>query len=323
MKWTMLSFLIAICNISNGQSMMQINTGSNDNFTLYTFNYNGPDKPNMNEGFWTALKDGSEVCLNLTNSPKETRGNWQLMFCIPVDEFSSSDAGLLLERPTGSLHLRGRVENWEGMGKYTFQESAKFKNYLQSQISGELDDITMLKLFLGNMTKQYVSDLKSLGYNPTAKDLTKLAATGVDIPYIKSIRDEGYASMDLKMMSKFYIHKITPNYIRGISEAGYTSIEPNMLKKFKIHGVTAKFIQELNKIGLSELDPNMIKKYAIHDISPGFIKSILDLGIQDWKPKDFIKCKLHGINAERVKYAMEQNEESRNLAAYIKYLKHS
>ncbi len=314
---------IAMYAISFAQAKKDHKSSNQHHFQFSEFHWNGSSSPEMNKGFWTGVKDGNTICLNMTSSPKVKDFKWQFSVCLPTNEFTSNSSGVSLQREAGTLVLNGKISDWEGMGKFEFIRSNDFMAYLDKQGISDVDDRIMLKMFLGNVTKAYVSELASLGYNPTAKDLGKLASVGTDIDYIKSIREVGYRDMELNMMAKFYIHGVTPEYIKGLSQAGYSSVEPNMVKKFLIHDVTIKYINELNRMGLKNLDPNDIKKFAVHDVSTSFIKSILNLGIEDYRPKDFVKCKIHDIDANDLKKAIKQNDENLSLKDYIRYIKHS
>lgn len=311
-----------------------------------TFNH----RTEINKGIWFGTLEKDNVCIQLMDSKNRSNPSFMIGLCIPVEEFTlNSTEGFELNKPSGTITFQGRFPNDKGNGDFTFTKNSDFEAFLEKEgiSSGGDDRYNYFKLFLGDVSKEYVLGLKKHGYLPTLKQLGKLGIHDVDLEYINSIANTNYNGLELDMLLKFAIHDISMNYIKdlekagygdidanmvkkfaihnvsidyinGLSKAGYSNLDPNMIKNFAVHDITLDYIRGLSEVGFANLEPQMLKNFAVHDISPKYIKSIRDTGISDTDANSYKKAKIHGLTAGYIKRAQGNGHNSNILSDYIR-----
>lgn len=311
-----------------------------------TFNH----RTEIEEGIWFATLNNGKVCLQVMDAENRSHPSFMITLCIPEEEFTKiSNAGFELVRPAGTIQFQGQFPNNKGAGDFTFIKNSAFESFLKEEgILTSLDDRNYyFKLFLGDVSKEYVRGLKRYGYRPTLKQLGKLGIHNVDlayidalnttnykgleldmlvkfaihdisIDYIKDLEKVGYGDIDANMVKKFAIHDVDVDYIKGLADIGYRNLEPNMIKKFAVHDISIDYIKSLSEVGFSNLEPNMLKNFAIHDIGPNYIKSIQETGINAPDASTFKKAKIHGLTANYIKKAKARGHNSNELSDYIR-----
>lgn len=316
------------------------------NTSISTFNY----RAEINKGIWFATVEKESVCIQLMDAKNRSNPSFMIALCIPVKEFTLNNGeGFELNKPSGTIKFQGTFPNDKGNGDFTFLKNKDFETFLKKEgISANGDEHNnYFKLFLGDVSKEYVLELKKQGYQPTLKQLGKLgihdvdleyinsiATTnykgleldmlikfgihGISIDYIKDLEKAGYGDIDANMIKKFAIHDISVDYIQGLSELGYGNLDPNMIKNFAVHDITIEYIKGLSAVGFANLDPSMLKNFAVHDISPKYIKSIRATGMNNPDASAFKKAKIHGLTASYIKRAQANGHNSNELSDYIK-----
>lgn len=304
----------------------------------------------IDKGIWFGTIEEEKVCIQLMDSKNRSNPSFMISLCIPVEEFTLNSAeGFELNKPSGSIKFQGAFPNDKGNGDFTFVKNREFEAFLNKEgISTYNDDrYNYFKLFLGDVSKEYVHGLKRHGYKPTLKQLGRLGIHDVEIEYINSIANTnykgleldmllkfaihdisidyikdlekaGYGNIDANMVKKFAIHDVSIDYINGLTRAGYSNLDPNMIKNFAVHDITLDYIQGLSRVGFANLEPRMLKNFAVHDISPKYIKALQDTGISDVNPNSYKKAKIHGITARYIKSAQADGYNSNELSDYIK-----
>ncbi|MFS4492432.1 hypothetical protein [Maribacter sp. 2308TA10-17] len=311
-----------------------------------TFNH----RAEIDSGIWLGTIERETVCIQLMDSKNRSNPSFMISLCIPVEEFTlNTSGGFELNKPSGSIKFEGAFPNDKGYGDFTFVKNREFEAFLNKEgiISNGDDRYNYFKLFLGDVSKEYVLGLKRHGYKPTLKQLGKLGIHGVDLEYINSIANTnykglevdmlikfaihdisidyikdlekaGYGDIDANMIKKFAIHDVSVDYINGLTRAGYSNLDPNMIKNFAVHDITLDYIQGLSAVGFANLEPGMLKNFAVHDISPKYIKSLKDTGINDASPNSFKKAKIHGLTARYIKRTQADGHNSNELSDYIR-----
>lgn len=316
------------------------------NISMLIFNHNAE----INQGFWSGSIEEDAVCIQIIDSKNKTNPSFVIAFCLPKEEFTfNTSGGFELIRSAGTIKFQGTFPNDSANGDFTFVKNRDFKAFLEEEgIQFNDDNFNYyFKLFLGDITKDYVLGLKRHGYQPSLKQLGKLGIHRVDLDYINAISDTqyknlelellikfvihdvsisyikdlekaGYGEIDANMVKKFAIHDVSIAYINGLSELGYEHLDPNMIKNFAVHDISLKYIKGLSSVGFKNLDPKMLKNFAVHDISPNYIKSLRDTGIKITNPNTLKKAKMHGLTANYINKAMTRGHNSNELADYIK-----
>lgn len=339
------SLLFAFLFVFQG-SFGQQREKEDHNLSFSTMNHNAE----IEKGIWFATVEKEAVCIQLMDSSNSSNPSFMISLCIPEKEFTVNNAeGFELNKPSGTIKFQGAFPNDKGNGDFIFVKNRDFEAFLNKEgiISDGDDRNNYFKLFLGDVSKEYVLALKRHGYRPTLKQLGKLGIHDVSLEYINSIASTnykglelgmlikfvihdisidfikdlekaGYGDIEANMVKKFAIHDISIDYIKGLSEAGYGHLAPNMIKNFAVHNITLDYIQDLSAVGFANLDPGMLKNFAVHDISPKYIKSIRDTGIKDPDASAFKKAKIHGLTANYIKRAQSNGHNSNELSDYIR-----
>lgn len=327
-------------------SLSQKREKEENTISFSTFNHSSE----IDKGIWFATIEKETVCIQLMDSKNRSNPSFMISLCIPKNEFNvNNPEGFELNKPSGTIKFQGAFPKDKANGDFTFIKNRDFEAFLDKEgidLNGA-DSNSYFKLFLGDVSKEYVLGLKKHGYQPTLKQLGKLGIHDVDLDYINSIASTNYKGLELEMLLKFAIHDISIDYIKDLEKAGYGNIDANMVKKFAIHDVGVEYINGLSKLGYSNLDPNMIKnfavhditldyikglsavgfsnlepgmlkKFAVHDISPNYIKSIRETGIKDSDANTFKKAKIHGLSASYIKRAKANGHNSNELSDYIR-----
>lgn len=311
-----------------------------------TFNH----RSEIKKGIWFATLEKNKVCLQLMDAKNRSNPSFMIGLCIPEKEFTqNTTGGFELIKPSGTIRFQGQFPNDKGTGDFTFEKNEAFASFLEQEgiLTDGDDRYNYFKLFLGDVSKEYVLGIKRYGYQPTLKQLGKLGIHDVDlayinalnatnykgleldmlikfaihditIDYIKDLEKVGYGNLEANMLKKFAIHDINVDYIKGLADIGYSNLEPNMIKKFAVHDISLDYIKGLSEVGFADLEPNMLKNFAIHDISPKYIKSIRDTGIKDPDASAFKKAKIHGLTANYIKRAKAKGHDSNKLSDYVR-----
>ncbi len=275
----------------------------------------------INEGFWTATKEKSTVYIQLMNS-RTTQGSFFINFSVDESELTKNgSASFELNREVGKITFKGQFPVNESTGKFSFVQNNNFKTFLKGKVLTNVtkkEDYYFFKLFLGNVTKDYVSSVLKRGYKPTLKQLGKLAIHNVSLDYMDALEKTNYRNLELDMIVRFAIHNVSVNYLKELEQAGYGNIDAQMVKRFAIHGVDADYIKELSDAGYGNLEANMLKKFATHKISSRYIKSLLATNIHKPTANDIKKAKVHKISASFIQDAQNKGYDSQELAYYVK-----
>jgi len=338
----LLCAFLLVFQVSFGQKNVKEDYG----ISFSIFNH----RSEIDKGIWFGTIERETICIQLIDSRNRSNPSFMIGLCIPIEEFTVNNSkGFELNKPSGSIKFEGAFPNDKGNGDFTFVKNSDFEAFLHKEgiLSNGDDRYNYFKLFLGDVSKEYVLGLKKHGYQPTIKQLGKLGIHDVDLEYINSIANTnykgleldmllkfaihdisidyikdlekaGYGDIDANMVKKFAIHDVSVDYIKGLSDVGYGDLEPNMIKNFAVHDISIDYIRDLRNTGFENLEPNMVKKFAVHDISAKYIKSIRGTGVEDIDANTLKKAKIHGLTANYIKRAKANGHNSNELSDYIR-----
>ncbi len=340
------AFLFCMGQTVIAQKQLQQQTVTN-HINFSTFNH----KSDISTGYWFMTLENSMACIQLMDAKNRNTPSFNINFCVPKGDLKSGGdaSGFELVRESGSLRFTGGRLGSKESGDFTFSRNNDFENFLQKEgvQTDEGDRYYYFKLFLGDVTKAYVSGLKKEGYSPTLRELGKLGIHQVGLDYIKALsatqykglelqmvykfaihdvsiaylnelKAAGYGDLEAGMVKKFAIHNVGIDYINGLSKLGYRNLDPNMLKNFAVHGISLKYIEQLANAGYDNLEPSMLKKFAIHGVSADYIESLKKTGIANPDANTIKKAKIHGVKARDIERAMAQGNDSKSLSHYIR-----
>lgn len=260
----------------------------------------------ISKGFWSIERNRYGAILQLSNSKGTELSFKSNSFFVSfylsdneLDVINKSSNSFSLARASGVITFIS--DNANEQGTYAFNVNNEFESFLKKEGINEVSDYHFLKLFLGNIDRDYVLGLKKHGYQPTINQLVKMGLLGLDLEYVNSILETNYKGLELNMLTKFFIHGIEKQYIEELTALGYGNIDANMMKKFAIHGVSSNYVKGLQELGYSDLEANMIKNFAIHGISVDYIKGLQDVGYADLDADMIKKYAIHGISVNYIR----------------------
>ena len=353
MKKSFLNFLVVSTIFLTSNVFSQSHDKNTKKSHLISFSHQG-ESVDISEGRWSTSKGYDNVTINLTNAKRSSnpfkKNSFFISFYLSDAEASQIEQepnSFRITREAGTLECTGTFANEDASGDYVFNTSKEFRTFLSNQGIRGVETIDLFKLFLGDVNKSYVLELKKLGYQPNIKQLTKMGLLYIDTDYVQSINETrfkgldldmlikfaihgvskkyindlaslGYNDLDANMVKKWAIHGITSKYIKSLNEAGYKNMDANMVKNFAIHGISSKYVEGLNDLGYKNLEPNVIKNFAIHGISTKYIKSLLDSDIDRPTTSELRKAAIHGVSARFIEKAKNKGHDYDNLSAYTK-----
>lgn len=259
------------------------------------------------DGFWNAEIKGDKVYLRLQS--KTDRSNWNISQFFDKNEFSalpSTESAFTMTRAAGTLHFTGKFEGAEGYGKFRFEESAEFQQYLSQQGITGIDGEDMLHLFIANTDRSYVDLLVQNGYqNIKSSNLVEMAIHGIDKEtlqgYLTAFQKAGLEQVGLHKMVELKIHGADPEYMQSFAGLGYDNTDIDEILEAKIHGVSADYIRELQSAGYTHLPMERIVEFKIHGISPDFARRMTQAnGGKNLATEELVAAKIHGLDPERI-----------------------
>jgi sporulation protein YlmC with PRC-barrel domain len=290
-------------------------------------------------GNWSADVEDNEVCFQFMHSRKYRSYNFSMGICFAKNALQptinrNSEGPFKMTREAGVLTLKGDFENGEGFGKYSFEESADFRTYLEGEGYNRVDEDLMFHVFLTNINKSYLAFLKKEGYGelsmkefkalahhqmsqeqlkayldglnrmnfdkPDLDELLELAIHDVSLDYIQKMGRELFKDLSIRQIVEASIHDVDPEYIKEVKSLGYEDMKFRDIIEFSIHDIDSKYVKELKDSGL-KLTKKEIVEAAIHNVDADFIKEVRALGYDDIAFRDIVEFSIHNIDADYVK----------------------
>ncbi len=218
---------------------------------LYPISFNSFSKfAKVDSGIWSAETKGDIICITLMD--KKVNQDYVITNCFLKDEFARVDSATGsygINRLAGDLVFSGNELPNKGTGSFTFSRNATFESFLENEGVETSDELYYFKLFLGDITKEYISGIKELGHDPTIRELGRLAWHDAGLKYIETISKAGVQGLDLDMISVYAAHDISFDFIQSLKDMGFDQLEAKSIKKAKTHNVSANFIQNMREGG--------------------------------------------------------------------------
>ena len=249
-------------------------------------------------GVWTAElnTDGTTLQMTLFRGNHEThlgrnfRGMGNVMGFelslasmtgLTVGDINSSAANVqfAMARPAGTISFEGRFANGNGAGNFKFAPSEPFVRDMASLGYTSFKDGDLLVFATTDFTPQTVRDLRSLGYQPTQKEIEEVAIFKINSAAIKEYTRLGYANLTLRELVNFRVGNVDAAYVNGMRTLGYTDIPANKLANLAILGVTPAYVRELRSAGLTSLTPQETEQLRIGNITAAKIDAYKRLGL--------------------------------------------
>ncbi|MFK8162831.1 MAG: M56 family metallopeptidase [Lewinella sp.] len=254
---------------------------------------------------WTAEIEGDEICFTFIVADGNRRHLSTSDRCFPRALFGTLPTGQMgefsLKRESGTILFNGVFDGNEGIGNFTYTPAPAFETMLAGE-GFEYEDLELMHFFFVDFTQSYLTYLKREGFNPTERQLFKLAVFGFSEENFKKTLAEyntaGYRSPVLKEMIELRIHGVDGDYINEISSAGYDDLSLNDIKKARIHGLSANFVNDMAKAGFQNLQFEEVIKMAIHGIDSEYVQELADLGYSGLPAEEVVRAKIHGVSTQ-------------------------
>nr|WP_321233209.1 hypothetical protein [uncultured Psychroserpens sp.] len=253
----------------------------------------------VNTGFWNASVDNNTICIELTDQNKKKKQTYLIVNCFDTNEFenlSDSTSSFKLTRLAGVLNFRGDFSKEDGQGTFKFTRNSNFEKFLKNENFDITDELYYFKLFLGDISKDYITGVKALGYNPSIRELGRLVYHDASLEYIEAVTTLFNGQISIDMISSFSIHNVSESYIKSLKSLKMLKVEPHGVKQLAIHDISIEYIKALQNFGFEDLSISEIKKAKIHDVSIDFIEASKNKGQEFTRLYDYIKLKIHNKN---------------------------
>lgn len=202
------------------------------------------------QGSWEADFANDQVCFRFQDAQK-TATSWNTQKCLPAEELKASPnmsrQEFRLNRAAGTIVFQGSFKNGKGSGSYQFEESATFRNYLESKHIKDIQSGALFFAGLTNINREYIEFLDEKGYQLDANTLTTLAFPDVNLPYLKRQLDyfskAGYSDLSLNKIAALKTMNIGEPYFESLRELGYEEIPLDEAIAVKAMGIDIDFIK--------------------------------------------------------------------------------
>lgn len=286
-------------------------------------------------GFWKGSVNGNKVCLALNYM---TSRNHQQQHCFSRASFTNvsenSEGIFVLNRDAGQLTLKGEFEDGLGEGRFDFEFSPDFQNFLNDQGYGNADEDELLQLFMSDINMDFISSAKGeindlslnklielgihtngasdieelmrickkIGHeNPKAKELIEMSIHGVSEDFVDGLLQISSEDLTLRKVIEAKIHNVDANFVKSLKENGYPNVSLGRVIEMAIHNVKSDDIEALAKAGYKNIDAKYLIEFAIHGVDATYIKALADLGLNDLKPREIVEFAIHNVSADYIK----------------------
>ncbi|WP_460219612.1 hypothetical protein [Psychroserpens sp. MEBiC05023] len=254
------------------------------------------DYTNVDKGFWTAKIEDDTICVTFTDHTNDRKQTYLIVNCfdaLGVKILTEDSSEFSIDRLAGTLRFKGAFNGHKGSGTFSFQRHDVFENFLKQEGFDVTDELYYFKLYLGDISKDYILGIKALGYQPSIRELGRLVYHDASLDYITDITKLFNKEIALDMISSFAIHNISVDYIKALKQLKGLEAAPQMIKKLAIHEVSVDDVKSLQEFGFEDFSLHEIKKAKIHNVNSTFIKNAQKRGYNYTKLHDYIKLKIH------------------------------
>jgi hypothetical protein len=193
---------------------------------------------------------------------------------------TAANVQFMMSRPAGSISFEGRFASGNGAGNFKFTPSEPFIREMASLGYTAFKDDELLCFATTDFSPQTVRDLRTLGYQPTQKQIVEAAIFKIDANAIREFTRLGYPNLSFRELVNFRVGNVNAAFVQGMRELGYTDISAHKLANLAILGVTPAYVRELRAAGLKDLTPHEAEQLRIGNITPAKISEYKHLGYE-------------------------------------------
>lgn len=263
------------------------------------------------EGSWTAqhsTKDPNRIYFSFSRD--SSRGGFNMsgetyslaeikgISASQVDSASRSDVSFTIVGDAGSIVCDGMFQNGRGTGFWKFSPSEAFRSDMKARGYGPLLDEELLRAAMNKLTRGYIDELRSVGFeNVEYKELLRAAGDGVTILFIREMKEAGFPGATLKQFSRAADNGVTAAFVREVRSAGFADVTLEQLSRAADAKVTGAYISEVKNIGFTGLTFDQISRAADENITTAYMRDIKKVGFQDLTLPNVIRLEDEGVTA--------------------------
>jgi beta-lactamase regulating signal transducer with metallopeptidase domain len=277
--------------------------------------FESSDAPLSNSGYWNAKIEGDDV--EVSFQQKTATSNWNTVHTFKKSEFSAlptTESDFNITREAGIMSFKGKFEDNEGYGKFTFTENADFKSFIVKENIGGVKDNTLIHLFMSNINRDYIAYLKQNGYqNISTNKLVELGIHGLT----KDVLSSYFTTFDKKDLTlnklvELKIHGVNAKYRQSLTDAGFVDVPLEQIIEAKIHGINAEYLKDLTASGYKPTSLREVIEFKIHGVNGDFIKKIKGSSNREMSNEDIVEAKIHGVDKIDVDVIVKAGVETTN-----------
>jgi len=200
----------------------------------------------VDSGYFSMEKEDGSVWIQMSDETSRNKQHYMIESSFELAEFITEEGkGSTVSRKSGVLKFSESVND---KGIFTFEKNVEFVDFLKDAGVALDNDLYYFKLFLGDIDKYYVLDIKNLGFEPTITELGRLVWHDTSIKYIEEMKTM-FPSFDLSDISQLSANGVTIEYLKELKEMGIAEMDVQSIKKAKSMKITTKQIKHQKRKG--------------------------------------------------------------------------
>ena len=215
---------------------------------------------------------------------------------------NSVGAGVFLFSPDPAFAHKMRALGFDGVDEHkqfamaTVDVTTEFAKAMKAEKLSDLDTDKLFALKIFNATPQYIREMRAEGLPMSEAD--KVIAFRVHNVTVASVREYKKLGVqaDEDQLIAMHVHGATPGWLKQMRANGYAGLDVDKLVAFRVHNVTPEYIARMEKLGYGRPDPDQLVAMRIHGVTPEYIDRLKSRGVKDLTIDRLIQLRVHGIN---------------------------
>ncbi|HZG43387.1 MAG TPA: hypothetical protein VEY93_10525, partial [Longimicrobium sp.] len=163
---------------------------------------------------------------------------------------ASTPVSFRIDREPGVFEMEGAFREGRGSGHFRFRPNRQFPSTLRSLGVARTDQVTdrqLMHLALAGASAEGVRRLSGLGLGTMdVEGVLKLFIFEVTPEYVREMRALGIAGAStVENVVEMRIHELTPAFVREMESLGFRDLDREALLRMSIHGVSAQQVREM------------------------------------------------------------------------------
>lgn len=260
-----------------------------------------------NKGIWSAVTEGDEICIKYDLSDQRRNDWWITTKCYPKADLPNLPVGqegtFTIKRAAGTINFRGKFEDGEGLGRFTFTPDESFRSLIKQEGYKTVSDEVLFGFTLANIDQAYWAFLKQEGLTP--KDEEDLEDIGHHLPVLANLKSDladykqlGFTNISLEQLIDLNIHRVSPDFIRSIRAMGFTNLSLEEFEEAKIHNISPEFANDMQSLGFKDLTFEELLELKIHNVDKDFVEQLKKAGYTNLSAEEVADAKIHNVSTE-------------------------